>query len=182
MHKRVATMLIGAALMGGGLAAAQAGADEVTVTLHEVSAEGVGKAVGRITLQDGDYGLLLLPDLQGLSPGPYAVHVHEHPDCGPAQQHGHMVPAGAAGGHYDPHGRGEHAGPYRDGHLGDLPVLIAEADGRVAIPALAPRPKLAELRGRALMIHHGPDRYEHHDAHHHGMGGARMYCGIIDPS
>ena len=154
-------------------------AAEASVTLHHVTAQGEGKAVGEVRLQDSAAGLLVATDLQGLAPGPYAVHIHEHPDCGPARMHGNTVPAGAAGGHFDPAGTGRHEGPYGEGHLGDLPVMIAEQDGRVSIPVLAPRLKVRDVRDRSLMIHAGVDRYAHHAAHHHGMGGARMYCGII---
>jgi superoxide dismutase, Cu-Zn family len=50
---------------------------------------------------------------------------------------------------------------------------------QVLHPELAPRVKVADVRGRALMIHHGADRYQDHAHHHQGMGGARMYCGVI---
>lgn len=176
MYKCVAVVALGMSL------AMQVCADEVAVVVHEVSVEGKGGTIGQILLQDGEYGLMVMPALQGLEPGPYAVHVHEYPDCGPQRKHGRTVAAGAAGGHYDPEDSGTHAGPYRAGHLGDLPVLIAESDGQVTIPALAPRPTVAELRGRSIMIHHGADRYAEHDSHHHGMGGARMYCGVIEGS
>ncbi|RRQ24134.1 superoxide dismutase [Guyparkeria sp. SCN-R1] len=176
MNKRVLAMTAAAL----SLAAAQVCAGEVTVTLHEVDAEGVGGEVGHITLRDGDHGLLMMPDLDGLAPGPYAVHVHENPDCGPQRKHGHMVAAGAAGGHYDPESTGQHAGPYGAGHLGDLPVLVVESNGQARVPTLAPRPKVAQFQGRSLLIHHGADRYAEHAAHQHGKGGARMYCGVIE--
>lgn len=158
-------------------AAVQAG--EMTITIRQVTARGTGDAAGEVHLQDTAFGLLVAPDLRGFAPGPYAVHIHENPDCGPSTLHGHAMPAGAAGGHFDPEGTGRHEGPYGTGHLGDLPVMIAEQDGRVSIPVLAPRLTVNDVQGRALMIHGGADRYAEHAAHRHGKGGARMYCGVI---
>lgn len=155
-------------------------AGEMAITIHQVTAHGIGDAAGEVRLKDTAFGLLVTPDLQGFAPGTYAVHVHENPDCGPTKMHGHGMPAGAAGGHFDPEGTGRHEGPYGTGHLGDLPVMIAEQDGRVSIPVLAPRLKVSDVQGRALMIHSGADRYAAHAAHHHGKGGARMYCGVIE--
>jgi Cu-Zn family superoxide dismutase len=85
----------------------------------------------------------------------------------------------AAGDHYDPEGTDRHAGPYGDGHLGDLPNLIVEADGTATIPVLAPRLSVSEIYDRSIMIHAEPDRYDEHETHHHGKGGARIYCGVI---
>jgi Cu-Zn family superoxide dismutase len=84
-----------------------------------------------------------------------------------------------AGDYYDPAGTGRHAGPYGDGHPGDLPNLIGEQDGTVTIPVLAPRLMVKDIQNRALMIHAAPDRYAAHGHHRHGKGGARMYCGVI---
>lgn len=165
-------MLLGVA----GVAGVAAGA-EATATIHRITAEGVGDRVGTVTLADSAYGLRVSPDLHGLQPpGPHGAHVHENPSCTP----GDGGAGQTAGGHYDPRGTGRHAGPYGHGHLGDLPNLVVEANGDATIPVLAPRLTAADLTGRALMIHAGADRYGADDAHDHGKGGARMYCGVIE--
>ena len=87
------------------------------------------------------------------------------------------MPALAAGGHYDPAGSKHHSAPWRDGHLGDLPALSADANGN-ASPVLAPRVKMADLMGRALMIHIGGDNYADQPAPL-GGGGIRWACGVI---
>jgi Cu-Zn family superoxide dismutase len=148
----------------------------VTATIRESRADGAGDVVGIVQFQTSPYGLLIVPNLHGLGPGPHALHIHENPDCGPSADGN---PAGAAGSHYDPYGSNLHAGPYKEGHLGDLPNLIVEADGSARIAILAPRPTLADVRGRALMLHAGADKYESYAEHQHGTGGPRMYCGVI---
>lgn len=180
MIRRPIIILLAAAIAAtAGLSAARA--DEASATVAIATKDGTGETVGTVRFVDGQYGLLVIPDLAGLTAGPHGTHVHEDPDCGPSQDHhGMAVPAGAAGGHYDPAGTGRHAGPYGDGHLGDLPNLIVEADGTATIPVLAPRVKVSDIRNRALMIHAEADRYTDHGAHHHGMGGMRMYCGVIE--
>lgn len=153
--------------------------DTAKAMLVRVTSEGTGGPVGLVTFVDTPFGLLVRPFLRGLEPGPHGAHVHENPDCGPETTDAGVVPGGAAGDHYDPAGTGRHAGPYGDGHLGDLPNLVVEQDGTANIPVLAPRLKVADLEGRSLMIHAGADRYEQHGGHGHGKGGRRMYCDVI---
>ena len=85
----------------------------------------------------------------------------------------------AAGGHLDPAKTDEHDGPYNHkGHLGDMPVLIVNADGRATLPTLAPRFKLTDLEHHAIMIHAGGDNYSDHPEKL-GGGGERIACGVI---
>lgn len=170
-------------------------AEEEVSALMMTLTNGKGTEVGIVRFRDGPDGLIVEPQLQGLSPGLLAAHVHEKGDCGASvDASGQSVPGGAAGGHYDPTKTGKHAGPDGDGHLGDLPNLRVEQDGRANKSVVAPRLKVAEVRGRALMIHAGPDDYgmsntsadagarESGHLHHptaHGTGGARAYCGVI---
>ena len=87
--------------------------------------------------------------LKGLPPGPHGFHVHENGSCAPGTANNQPVPAGGAGGHYDPQKTGKHEGPEGSGHLGDLPVLQAGADGAANQSLTAPHLKnVAELRGR----------------------------------
>ena len=153
-------------------------ADHVDVRIFEVSAEGTGEQVGEIRFRDIEHGLLITPDLKKLSPGPHGLHVHESPSCEPSGEGDDAHPAGSSGGHFDPAGAGQHAGPYGDGHLGDLPNLIVEADGSATIEVLAPRLDAVHLEHRAIMIHGAADRYGAHHKHDHGSGGPRMYCGV----
>lgn len=129
------------------------------------------KSVGSITFKDSPYGLLIIPNLKDLPPGPHGFHVHEKPDCGDKGL--------AAGGHLDPKKTETHQGPYvRKSHLGDLPVLYVNKDGTAKTPILAPRLKVKQVKKHAIMIHAGGDNYS--DEPKLGGGGARMACGV-DP-
>lgn len=152
--------------------------DPNTIELFKLSAEGVGKRIGTVKVTETPYGTLFTPNLRDLTPGLHGFHLHVEGSCGPAEKDGVMVPGLAAGSHYDPADTDVHSGPYGEGHLGDLPALYVDEEGRAIHPVLAPRLKLTDLRGRSLMIHAGGDNYsERPDPM--GGGGARVACGVI---
>lgn len=168
-------------------AAAWAEDGKIVVTMHKVGVTGLGAKAGTITFSDGPYGLVIQPDLEGVPPGPHATHVHVNPDCGPSGSGAKVVVAGAAGGHLDPAKTGKDLGPYLEGSLGDLPNTFVESDGTATIPSVAPRLKLADLKGRSIMLHANPDRYAPlagmpvktpFDRENPGSG-ARILCGIV---
>jgi len=151
---------------------------ETNTPLNLVTAQGIGAAVGSVHITETPYGLVFQPALQGLPPGLHGFHVHEHGACTPAQKNGVAVAALAAGGHLDPHSTKKHGEPWGDGHLGDLPPLYVAADGSATSPVLAPRLKLADVSGRALMLHAGGDNHADQPAPL-GGGGERVACGVI---
>jgi Cu-Zn family superoxide dismutase len=159
------------------LSAASVYAD-IVVPMNLVDEKGVGASVGQVTISESKYGLVFTPSLQGLSPGIHGFHLHQNASCEPKEKDGKMIAAGAAGGHYDPAATNVHGTPWGDGHLGDLPPLYVEANGAVNQAVLAPRLKLSDLQGRALMIHAGGDNHSDHPAAL-GGGGARVVCGVI---
>ena len=150
---------------------------DVVVTMNRITDQGTAEGIGRVTLSETKQGLLITPVLNGLKPGIHGFHVHEKPDCGPGTKDGTVKAGIAEGGHYDPARTGKHEGPYGEGHLGDLPALMVDQQGKAATPVLAPRLKLADINGRSLMIHQGGDNYS--DKPELGGGGAREACGII---
>ncbi|AER32880.1 MULTISPECIES: superoxide dismutase family protein [Pantoea] len=157
--------------------AAQAASEEVTI--HEVSPQGIGKSVGTVKIEETQYGLQFTPMLAGLKPGIHGFHVHAKGSCEPGESEGKTVAAGAAGGHLDPDNTGKHLGPYGEGHLGDLPALYVDDQGKASYPVLAPRIKnLSEIKGKALMVHVGGDNHADHPKPL-GGGGARFACGVI---
>jgi superoxide dismutase, Cu-Zn family len=162
------------------LALASTGAwADLTVRMNLVDEKGAGESAGTIKASDSKHGLVLTPDLQGLEPGLHGFHVHQNPSCDPQEKDGKVQAALAAGGHLDPKGTNRHDAPWGDGHLGDLPPLYVDNDGKADQPVLAPRLKVADLKGRSLMVHAGGDNHADHPKPL-GGGGARVACGVIE--
>jgi Cu-Zn family superoxide dismutase len=154
-------------------------ADKLQAPMTLVTPAGTGKMIGTVTITESPNGLVFTPSLTDLAPGPHGYHVHETGSCAANDKDGKKVAAGAAGGHYDPHGTRQHLGPAGNGHLGDLPPLVVGGDGRATVPVTAPHLKsLAEVKGKALMIHAGGDNYADKPAPL-GGGGERIACGVI---
>ncbi|RUR25453.1 superoxide dismutase family protein [Legionella qingyii] len=128
-----------------------------------------GTSIGKVVFEDGKYGLLITPQLTGLPAGIHGFHIHEHPDCGDHAKN--------AGTHLDPANTQKHLGPYGQGHLGDLPVLIVDSNGEANVPTLAPRLTTKDIKGHSIMVHAGGDNYS--DNPPLGGGGERIACGKI---
>lgn len=165
------------------LATATAGAyaaDQLQAPMTLVDANGTGKMIGNVTITESAKGLVFTPKLTDLPAGTHGFHVHEMGSCGTSEKDGKAVPAGAAGGHFDPTMTKHHAGPTGDGHLGDLPPLVVAANGGASMAVTAPHlTKLSEVKGKALMVHAGGDNFSDQPKPL-GGGGDRIACGVIE--
>ncbi|MBM3601396.1 MAG: superoxide dismutase family protein [Alphaproteobacteria bacterium] len=169
--------MFGLALGAALLVAGSVNAAQMTVTMNAVNADGVGAMVGTLKLRDTKHGLFIQPLVGGLTPGAHGFHVHENNNCGNTAPDGAKGAGLAAGGHYDPKGTKMHHGPHdKAGHLGDLPVLVADGNGNATVPVLAPNLTVSQVKGRAIVIHAGGDNYSDQPAAL-GGGGARVACG-----
>jgi Cu-Zn family superoxide dismutase len=169
-------LVVAACLACGGVATAA----ELKAEMHKATPTGPGEAIGTVTISDGAAGAGVKTALKGLPPGPHGFHIHQNGSCDPATPSGGQpVPAGGAGGHFDPQNTGKHEGPQGSGHLGDLPVLEAAADGAATATLTVPHIKdVASLKGKSVMIHAGGDNYSDQPAPL-GGGGARIACGLL---
>jgi len=153
-------------------------ASPLEVTIHSISAEGVGDPIGSVSIRDSDQGLEIIPNLQGLTPGEHGFHLHANNSCDAGLNAEGVAVAGlAAGGHWDPDDSGAHLGPFSNGHRGDLSRLVVDDDGSTPTSVVAPRLSTADLSGKALVIHAGGDTYS--DTPPLGGGGARIACGVV---
>jgi Cu-Zn family superoxide dismutase len=150
----------------------------VTVTMNQINEKEIGKALGTIKFYDGKEGLVIQTKLTGLPPGEHGLHVHEGGDCGPKEKDGKMTAGMAAGGHLDPAKTSKHEGPKGQGHLGDLPPLVVDKNGVAKEKLTAPRLKVADLAGHAVVIHEGGDNFSDQPKAL-GGGGGRIACGVV---
>jgi len=152
------------------------------VEMDLVGPRGKIKPIGTITIKDTSDGVVFTPSLKTLPTGLHGFHVHENPSCDPAvdPELGKPAAARSAGEHLDPQNTGHHDGPIGTGHLGDLPALSVNIEGKAEIPVVARRLEMSDLRGHSLIIHAGGDNYS--DVPQKlGGGGPRIACGIINP-
>ncbi len=140
--------------------------------------DATGDSVGLATLTDSAGTVGLGVSVSQLAPGPHGLHFHAQGTCTPPD-------FTSAGTHFNPgarkHGRLNPEGP----HLGDLPNLIAGADGSadtsftVASDLAGPgASSLLQPGGTALVIHAKADD-ERTDPS--GNSGDRVACAVIKP-
>lgn len=143
-----------------------ANAAEISIPVTSVE---TGQSIGYIEAKDTQKGVELIPNLSDLPPGMHGMHIHQYPAC--------SNKAEDAGSHWDPKKTDTHKGPYKDGHLGDLPALVVDSSGKARQSVIAPHLDVKELYGHSLIIHAGGDDYS--DTPPMGGGGARIACGVI---
>lgn len=92
----------------------------------------------------------------------FALHIHEGGSCT-----GDGFPN--TGSHYNPS-----SAPH-PGHAGDLPPLLSNG-GEAYLSVLTNRFRLADVLGRTVVIHSGPDDFHSQPA---GNAGTKIACGVI---
>ena len=128
---------------------------------------------GTVTFTQTGDKLAINANVSGLAPGPHGFHIHEKGDCSAAD-------AMSAGGHFNPGGKphGDPASP--DHHAGDLPQLMADANGNATLSADLSGITLGDgandIVGKALVVHKDADDFKTQPA---GNSGARIACGVI---
>lgn len=153
-------------------------AKSVKVTMNLITADGVGKPVGTITIKPGKDGVTIEPKLKDLPPGEHGFHMHEKGSCDPADKEGKKTAGQAAGGHFDPGATKAHKGPGGGGHKGDLPKLVVSDKGEAKEKMEVKGLTLDDFQGKTLMIHAGGDTYSD-TPKPLGGGGERIACGVV---
>ncbi|GAA5107051.1 superoxide dismutase [Cu-Zn] SodC [Bartonella jaculi] len=151
-------------------------ATSIQVKIYELKKDNIKQPIGIIEIEENEHGLIFSPNLSTLPEGLHGFHMHMNPSCDTKDG----VIGGTAGGHYDPDHSNRHLVPYNiNGHLGDLPALYVNEQGRATMSVLAPRlKKLSEIKEHSLIIHMGGDNQSDKPLPL-GGGGARLACGII---
>lgn len=159
------------------VAVAQSATADVFLINDNPTTKGMGEKIGTISFQDSSKGLIIQPHLKGLPPGDHGFHIHDKPSCEALQTDNTWKAGMAAGEHYDPKHTDKHLGPNKEGHMGDLPVLVVDQNGNSENALTAPRLKVQDVVNHSIMIHAGGDNYSDHPPL--GGGGARIACGVV---
>jgi superoxide dismutase, Cu-Zn family len=131
------------------------------------------KITGKITFTQQPDGVLIVGDVDGLTPGKHGFHVHEHGDCSASD-------GSSAGAHFNPTNK-KHGGPDDpDRHVGDLGNMVADANGHAHYQRVD---KVISLNGKdtivglSIIIHADEDDYKTQPT---GASGTKIACGIIE--
>jgi len=162
---------------GAPAATTATGASEPASAVAQLESRSGSMATGQLELRAGDNGVSITGEVAGLTAGSeHAFHVHEVGDCSAPD-------ASSAGGHFNPHGA-PHGAPTvaaNERHLGDMPNIAADENGRAAITAAIQGATLRDggandLVGKAVIVHEKRDDYVTQPS---GDAGGRIACGVI---
>ena len=148
-------------------------AKEVTVKLEPKSDSNV---MGTVVFKEENGMVTMTANLEGLSEGPHAIHLHEKSDC--------SAPDGTStGGHWNPtgqpHGKWGSAEGY---HKGDIGNIEAGADGKATLTfstdewCIGCGDPNKDIMGKGIIVHQGIDDFVTQPT---GNAGGRVACGGI---
>lgn len=126
-------------------------------------------------IEDGD-GVKIKLKAEGLSPGLHGIHIHEHPKC-------NGTDFKSAGNHLNPDGKQHGPMNPKGSHLGDLPNIRADDEGKVSTELKVSGATLKENKksllmkdGTSIIITAGKDDGISQPS---GNSGKRIMCGKI---
>jgi Cu-Zn family superoxide dismutase len=144
------------------------------VATAELKPTAGSSTAGTVRFEQSGNKVIVTAEVRGLKPGvEHGFHIHEKGDCSAPD-------AMSAGGHFNPVGKphGHHGQPER--HAGDLPSLVASANGtasfRFESDNIAVAPGATSVVGRGIVVHRDPDDYKTQPT---GNSGPRLACGVI---
>ncbi|MFQ3544742.1 superoxide dismutase family protein [Halobacillus rhizosphaerae] len=137
---------------------------------------GQGDKIGTATLKEMSDGVQVKVKVEGLEPGPHAIHVHEFPKC-------KAPDFKSAGNHFNPMSKLHGLMNAEGAHAGDLPNIEADSAGMVNAELMLPdatlkdgQKSLLRKEGTSLVIHSGVDDGMTQPA---GDSGERFACAKI---
>jgi Cu-Zn family superoxide dismutase len=152
-------------------ATAASGQTKVGATLASSAGNNV---TGTVVFAQEGRKVFVIAEVIGLKPGPHGFHVHEKGDCSAPD-------FSSAGGHFNPNGQ-PHGDPTAGAHhVGDMPMLVADASGKATARAELRSMSIggggaSDIVGKAVVVHADADDFRTQPA---GNSGARVACGVI---
>lgn len=172
-------IVILATVSTAGLGAAGVAAADMTKKASATLVDAEGKSIGKVAFVQARDGLKVKATVAGVKAGTYGFHIHTAGKCDAPD-------FASAGGHWNPtehkHGKENPEGP----HMGDLPNVDVAPSGMGTLEFVVPGAMLSggehpllDTDGASAMLHAGPDDYKTDPS---GASGARIACGVIEPS
>jgi len=151
---------------------------KVEKVAFSMQAKSGSEVSGTVTFTEENGSVSMLAELQGLSPGEHAIHLHEKADCSSDD-------GKSTGGHWnptsEPHGKW---GAGEGFHRGDIGNFTADESGVATVTfstdlwCLGCDDPNKNILGKAVIVHQGVDDFTSQPS---GAAGARISCtGIIE--
>ena len=183
------TLIVGAtSLAVSGGSASGHGWDAVAV-LRDAS----GAKVGKIKFDGDRHGTVVKVSLHDITIGPdtyHGLHLHANDTGGPCDPTAAAGPFTNVGGHWNPTNKAHGS------HAGDLPSVLVLTNGSGTARSVTGRFDPAEIEGRAVILHAGPDNFANIPTRYvagvppvagpdaattaAGDAGGRIACGVIE--
>jgi len=149
--------------------------ETLTISLEAKSDSNVS---GSITFTQENNTVSMVANMEGLTEGTHAIHIHQTSDCSAAD-------GTSAGGHWNPtnqpHGEWGAESGY---HKGDIGNFSADADGKATVTfstsewCISCGDDTKDIMGKGIIVHAGTDDFTSQPS---GAAGARVSCaGIIE--
>tara|TARA_R110002072_G_scaffold23949_2_gene81990 strand:+ start:105709 stop:106290 length:582 start_codon:yes stop_codon:yes gene_type:complete len=149
---------------------------EIKKVSFDLESRSESTAKGKVVFSEKDGIVSFNANLEGLTPGSHAIHIHEKSDCSAAD-------GTSAGGHWNPtaqpHGKWGAADGY---HKGDIGNFTADDSGNGFISMQTDEWCIGcddpnkDILGKSIIVHQGEDDFTSQPS---GAAGARVSCGGI---
>ncbi len=150
--------------------------EEQKVLSYDFSSASDSNLAGTATFTQMDNEVKLEVNLEGITPGDHAIHVHEKGDCSAPD-------ASSAGGHWNPTGDEHGKFDMEPFHMGDIGNLTADADGKASLIFSTDKwcldcdDETKNLMGKSLIVHESVDDFTSQPT---GDAGGRIGCLVIE--
>ncbi len=193
--KKTAGVTLAVAALAGAITLASAsgsvsgGGWEGTAVLRDVD----GNKVGKVKFDGDEHGTVVKVTVNGVTvglDGYHGFHLHANDSAGPCDPAAAAGPFTNVGGHWNPTAK-DHGS-----HAGDLPSIQVLGDGSGSARSVTGRFSPADIAGRAVILHAGPDNFGNIptryvapleplggpdiDTKKTGDAGSRIACGIVE--
>jgi Cu-Zn family superoxide dismutase len=193
--KKTAGVALAVAALAGAFTIASVGGTasgdgwEGSAVLRDVS----GNKVGKVKFEGDEHGTVVKATLNGVTvglDGYHGFHLHANDAGGPCDPLATAGPFTNVGGHWNPTAK-DHGS-----HAGDLPSIQVLLDGTGSARSVTGRFTPADIAGRAVILHAGPDTFGNVPPRYvtgtppvagpdaatkaTGDAGVRIACGIVE--
>lgn len=130
---------------------------------------------GSATFTEKNGVVTFTANIQGLTPGEHAIHIHEKSDCSAPD-------ASSAGGHWNPTFKKHGKWGSSEYHKGDIGNFIADAKGNGTITfstdewCIGCEDETKNIVGKSIIVHKGADDFTTQPT---GNAGGRVACTAI---